>query len=315
VRQPSLGTNFAFKSEIEGQVYGSIERRRQALSRLNTSTQKGLKHSALGMNVENEEYWKELCDQAIVEQDAHKLATLVSFSRFCRESAFNMRICGTKSACLLLFFCVSGCKTAPYRPANVPASAVRIDGVFIDGSIEKSSRENRCAVYKEESGEIQVLGLFALSGAGREAKETDLRYAAFDGTRIWLQDARSLHPVLLQEYAVPGMVTQLVAFAGGDALNCGRVARNQTSGGRLTVPAEPFPTGRRSMSVTTRRRGTRAIRLDSPEISGEIFISLNTRMKAGYLNLLRKVCASQTTIASDSDLARRLFCSKCTIES
>jgi hypothetical protein len=42
-----------------------------------------------------------------------------------------------------------------------------------------------------------------------------------------VQDARSLHPVLLQEYAVPGMATQLAAFAGSDALNCGRVTRNQ----------------------------------------------------------------------------------------
>jgi hypothetical protein len=50
---------------------------------------------------------------------------------------------------------------------------------------------------------------------------------AFDGTRIWLRDARSLHPVLLQEYAVPGMATQLAAFAGSDARNCGRVTRNQ----------------------------------------------------------------------------------------
>jgi hypothetical protein len=137
-----------------------------------------------------------------------------------------MRVCCTNSVFLLLVFCFSGCKTA-HRPANVPASAVRVDGVFIDCSVEESSRENRCAVYKEGSGEIQVSGLFALSGAGREAKETDLRFVAFDGTRIWLQDARFLHPVLLQEYAVPGMATQLAAFAGSDASNCGRVTRNQ----------------------------------------------------------------------------------------
>ena len=137
-----------------------------------------------------------------------------------------MRICRRYSLCLLVFFCVSGCKTAPFRPANVPASAVRIDDVFIDCSVEKSSRADRCAVYKEDSGEIQVSGLFVLSGAGREAKETDLRYVAFDGTRIWLRDARSLLPVLLEEYAVPGMATQLAALAGSDALNCGRVTRN-----------------------------------------------------------------------------------------
>ena len=139
-----------------------------------------------------------------------------------------MRVRRAKSVYLLLVFSLSGCKTAPQRPANVPASAAHIDGVFIDCSVEESSRENRCVVYKEGSGEVQVSGLFALSGAGREAKEAELRYVAFDGTRIWLQDARSLRPVLLEEFAVTGMTTQLAAFAGSNALNCGRVARNQS---------------------------------------------------------------------------------------
>jgi hypothetical protein len=138
-----------------------------------------------------------------------------------------MRICGTNSVCLLLFIYLSGCKTAGYRPGNVPASAVRVGDVFIDCSVEESSRANRCAVYNDGSGEVQVSGLFELSGAAREAKETELQYVAFDGTRIWLQDARSLHPVLLLEYAVPGMARQLAALAGREALNCGRVTRNQ----------------------------------------------------------------------------------------
>jgi hypothetical protein len=138
-----------------------------------------------------------------------------------------MRPCRTNSICLALFICLSGCKTAPDRPANVPASAALIGGVFIDCSVEESSRANRCAVYKEGSGEVQVSGLFELSGAGREAKETELRYLAFDGARIWLQDARFLHAVLLLEYAVPGMASRLAALAGKDALNCGRVTRSQ----------------------------------------------------------------------------------------
>lgn len=128
---------------------------------------------------------------------------------------------------MLLFICLSGCKATPNRPANVPASAVLVGGAFIDCSVDESSRENRCAVYKESSGELQVSGLFALSGAGRAAKEIELRYAGFDGTRIWLQDARFLRPVLLQTCAVPGMEAQLAAFAGGDALKCGRVTKDQ----------------------------------------------------------------------------------------
>jgi hypothetical protein len=139
-----------------------------------------------------------------------------------------MRNCWANVVCLLLFIYLSGCKTAADRPANVPASAARIGDVFIDCSVVESSRANRCAVYREGSGEIQVSGLFELSGAGREAKQTELRYMAFDGTRIWLQDARSLRPVLLLEYAVPGMASQLAALAGKDAQNCGRVTRSMT---------------------------------------------------------------------------------------
>jgi hypothetical protein len=138
-----------------------------------------------------------------------------------------MRVRWTNSVRLVLFICPSGCETTADRPANVPASAARIGGVFIDCSVEESSRANRCAVYEEGSGEVQVSGLFELSGAGREAKQTELRYMAFDGTRIWLQDARSLHPVLLVEYAVPGMAKRLAALAGKDAQDCGRVTRNQ----------------------------------------------------------------------------------------
>jgi hypothetical protein len=151
----------------------------------------------------------------------------MSFSGFFRESAFNMRAFCTNSVLLLLVSCCSGCKTTPRRPNNVPASAVRIEGVFIDCSIEETSHANRCTVYKESSGEVQVSGLFALSGAGREASGAELRYVAFDGSRIWLQDARTLQPVWLEEYAAPGMVNRLAALAGGDAENCGRVARNQ----------------------------------------------------------------------------------------
>lgn len=122
---------------------------------------------------------------------------------------------------------MSGCKAAADRPSNVPISAARIGGVFIDCSVEESSRADRCVVYNEGSGEVQVSGLFELSGAGPEAKQTELRYMAFDGTRIWLQDARSLHPVFLLKYAVPGMASQLASLAGTDALNCGRVTRRQ----------------------------------------------------------------------------------------
>ena len=112
-----------------------------------------------------------------------------------------MGICRTKSIFLLIFICLLGCRTTPHQPANVLASAVSIDRVFIDCSVEESSRANRF-VYEGNSGEVQVSGLFEVSGAGREAKQTELRYEGFDGTRIWLQDARTLKPVLLLQAPV-----------------------------------------------------------------------------------------------------------------
>ena len=69
-----------------------------------------------------------------------------------------MRACCAKSVLLLLAFCLWGCKTAPRRPANVPASAVPVEGAFIDCSIEKTSNANRCTVYKQGSGEVQYRG-------------------------------------------------------------------------------------------------------------------------------------------------------------
>jgi hypothetical protein len=148
------------------------------------------------------------------------------------------------SASLLLFITLSGCKTAADRPANVPASAALVGGVFIACSVEESSLANRCAVFKEGSGEIQLSGLFELSGTGREAKETELRYVAFDGTRIWLPDARFLRPRLLLEYAVPGMASQLVALAGKDATNCGRVTRSQRPNAATDCACNAFAAGK-----------------------------------------------------------------------
>lgn len=129
---------------------------------------------------------------------------------------------------VFLLICVWGCKSTPPRPANVPASAISVNGSFIECSVDEAARANRCAVYNASSGEIQVSGLFHLSGAGREARKNELRYVAFEGTRIWLEDARALDPVVLFEYAVPGMENQLQALAGKDAVNCGRVTLAET---------------------------------------------------------------------------------------
>jgi len=131
--------------------------------------------------------------------------------------------------CLFIFLC--GCSKSPHRPSDVPAGAVWVDGAFIDCSIEETSRANRCTIYDDRSGAVLLAGLFVLSGAGREAQQRDLRYQAFDGTKILLQDARALEPLLLTEWAVPSSFeSRLAMFAGTQAVNCGRVKPGQDPG-------------------------------------------------------------------------------------
>jgi hypothetical protein len=63
-----------------------------------------------------------------------------------------------------------------------------------------------------------------LSGAGRAAASEDLKFAAFDGTQIYLADARALYPVLLEELTV--MEGRLRVLAGNGAVACGRMRAN-----------------------------------------------------------------------------------------
>ena len=139
-----------------------------------------------------------------------------------------MKICKVGVAHLSLLVVLCGCGRTQHRPSNVPASAVWVDGTFIDCSIEGPSHANRCTIYDDKSGQVLLAGLFVLSGAGREARPSDLRYEAFDGKSILLQDARSLEPVSLQEWAVPSrFVDKLVMLAGNEAMNCGWVKLGQ----------------------------------------------------------------------------------------
>lgn len=98
---------------------------------------------------------------------------------------------------LALLLCLLGCKrgNTPTRPTTVPASAVWVDGVFIECSVETKSQANRCTIYNDSTGEILRSGLFIVSGGGREATKAELKYAAFGGQVIYLQDARLSYPV------------------------------------------------------------------------------------------------------------------------
>src|SRR5271154_1184613 len=133
-----------------------------------------------------------------------------------------------KFACFSLLVFLCACSRSQHRPSTVPEAAVWIDGTFIECTIEEVSRANRCTIYDDKSGSVLLAGLFLLTGAGREAEQPDLRFQAFDGTKILLQDARALEPVLLTEWAVPSSFESRCAmFAGAQAVNCGRVKTGQ----------------------------------------------------------------------------------------
>jgi hypothetical protein len=140
-------------------------------------------------------------------------------------------ICRSRIAFVGLLTLVCGCTKSPRRPSTVPETAVWIDGTFIECTIEEASRANRCTIYDDKSGSVLLAGLFVLTGSGREAKQPDLRFQAFGGTKILLQDARSLEPLLLTEWAAPSSFEgRLATFAGTQAVNCGRVKPGQDPG-------------------------------------------------------------------------------------
>jgi hypothetical protein len=97
-----------------------------------------------------------------------------------------------KFICCLLSIGLFGCKTTTPRPDNVPASAAKVDNVFIDCSVEKTFRANQCSVYKGDTGEILADGLFVLR-SGEPVSETELRYKAFNETGIFLEDSSILY--------------------------------------------------------------------------------------------------------------------------
>jgi hypothetical protein len=95
---------------------------------------------------------------------------------------------------VVLLTCLLGCRQQYHRPANVPSSAVWVDGAFIDCSVEQQSKANRCTVYRDRTGEILADGLFVLNTSLREAHSSELRYVAFGNRLIYLADARTLVP-------------------------------------------------------------------------------------------------------------------------
>jgi hypothetical protein len=98
-----------------------------------------------------------------------------------------------------MLVCVSGCRGAHPRPPDVPSSAVWVDHAFVDCSVDRQSKANRCTVYKDVSGEVLAEGLFLLNTSHAAADKSELRYAAFGHGINYLQDARLLVPWVASE--------------------------------------------------------------------------------------------------------------------
>jgi hypothetical protein len=103
-----------------------------------------------------------------------------------------MRVCWPRFTLLFSLVSLMGCEGMHSRPEGVPSSAVWVDNVFIDCSVE--AKANRCTVYKDTTGEIQADGLFVLNSTSshRAAEKSELHYAAFGERGIYLEDARIL---------------------------------------------------------------------------------------------------------------------------
>jgi hypothetical protein len=136
-----------------------------------------------------------------------------------------MRVRWPRFTLLFLIVCLLGCKGMHSRPGGVPSSAVWVDNVFIDCSVEIQDKTNRCTVFKGTTGEILAEGLFILNRTHRAADKSELHYAAFGERGIYLEDAR----ILLQREAsrrdpsnrIIGERLKSIASKGGiEALNC-----------------------------------------------------------------------------------------------
>lgn len=101
----------------------------------------------------------------------------------------------TTNLCVVSLLCC-GCREIHFRPWNVPFSAARVDGAYIECHVEKAQNEDRCTVYKENTGEILADGFWGSGYPPIGVKDSDLRYTAYKhdtlGAYIFLKDARVL---------------------------------------------------------------------------------------------------------------------------
>jgi hypothetical protein len=138
--------------------------------------------------------------------------------------------------CLAFGFSSSGRRKHQRRPGNVPASAILVDGTFIDCTIDDAINKNRCTVYKASSGEILADGLFVVGYPPRAANRTELRYAGFrtvyldrhivllDSQLLSLEQASDSDPT---NRLINDRLKSLSSSNQSPAINCGRTVLNK----------------------------------------------------------------------------------------
>ena len=110
-----------------------------------------------------------------------------------KEQAVTRPGCWLLQAALMsVFSCRSVVKPpprAPFRPRRFGQGAPTAGrGTFctVDG------RRNHCTIYNDHTGQVWVRGTFVLEGRQDGVPAADLRYTAFDGRAVHLQDGRAL---------------------------------------------------------------------------------------------------------------------------
>jgi len=136
-----------------------------------------------------------------------------------------MKVFPRKSITFCFLLCLSACSNFHFRPSKVPHSAVWADGTFIDCSVEPRAKADRCAVYKDDTGEVLADGLFLLNTSGAAADKSELQYAAFGNGVIYLSDARKLEPWVPSERdptrrIVNDRLRSIAVKTGKEAIEC-----------------------------------------------------------------------------------------------
>jgi hypothetical protein len=181
----------------------------------------------------------------------------------------RVSLIGFAAACL--FVCLTGCKGIHFRPGNVPSSAVWIDNTFIDCSMDRQSRANRCTVYKDDTGEILADGLFLLKTSQAAVDKSELRYAAFGNGMIYLQDARVLVPWIASERdpshkRIKDRLKALATRGSSQAIDCSNAGSAGKAGESAVCVLKAFA-GRKAFYVCYYQQGIYSF--DFKGISGD----------------------------------------------